>query len=140
MKKFIGLLLVCLSLSGNTFVQAEPADKEIEKAFLLTFRVFVDCAIKSALGALPEGVTGQGMNMELSKVNIASLKIKDSLPYQLVSGKITVKNKNDIYADLILNGGEIKNLSWVVKDYVMTKKTHTAKVTADNKTITCTAK
>lgn len=140
MRKFIVFLVFCLFMFKGVFAYAEPSEDEAKKAFLVTFRVFVDCAMKSAFGALPDGVTGEGMNMAFSGVAIPPLKIKDSAPYQRVFGKITVKNKNDIHAELNLSGGIVENLSWVVKNFDMKNKSHTADVIADGGKFVCEVK
>lgn len=141
MKKLIAVLFAISAIffnAGNSF--AEPTETEIKNAFDITFDAFGDCIMLSAFGKAPKEVTGEGLNMQFAKLDLTTMKIKGLGTYTLLSGKIVVKNKNDIYADLVLTGGSVKNISWVVKNFDVKRKDHTAEVNADGKELTFAVK
>lgn len=141
MKKIITVFFLISAFFFNAGVSlAEPTETEIKNAFNLTFKAFVDCTILSAFGKLPQGVSGEGMNMQFSQADLTTMKIKGVGDYKTVSGKINVKNEKDIYADLILTGGSIKNIKWVVKNFDIKRKNHQAEVNGDGKELAFGAK
>ena len=134
MKKFIiPVALIILFLIPVTAF-SKPSEEEAVKAFKISFQVYFHTALLSAFGQVPEGATVSEELMTFEKVDISVFEIDDSGLYKTLSGKIFLKNQNNIKAVLKLSGGAVKNLEWKIDNFDI-KQDNKVLINADGRTL-----
>ncbi len=116
MKKYaIHIILILLFLIPCS-VYAKPTEEEAIQAFSVSFQIYFVSAMMQAFGQLPPGITVTEEVMTFSNVDITNLQV-DAGDYKKISGKIHLKDSNNIKAELKLSGGAVKNLEWKIDSF-----------------------
>ena len=95
--------------------------------------IFVS-ALTAAFGQTPPGVTITEELVTFDNADLTAMKVDNYGLYKTISGKIFLKNKNNMKAVLKLTGGPVKNLEWKIDTFDV-QKDNEVLINADGTTV-----
>ncbi len=134
MKKKIILLILLVLLVSPAVLFAKPSEEEAVQAFGVSFQAYFVSALTAAFGQTPPGVTITEELVTFDNADLTAMKVDNYGLYKTISGKIFLKNKNNMKAVLKLTGGPVKNLEWKIDTFDV-QKDNEVLINADGTTV-----
>ena len=134
MKKKIILLIMLALLLSPAALFAKPTEEEAVQAFGVSFQAYFVSSLTAAFGQAPPGVTMTEELTTFDNIDLEGLQVDNEM-YKTMSGKIFIKNGNNIKAVLKLTGGPVKNLEWKI-DTFDAQKANEVQINADGRILT----
>lgn len=114
----IALVMICVfPLSA----QVREISDEAAEAFTVSFQAYFLAAMMSAFGQTPPGCTISEETILFENFSLTDLGLEEGVSYTAINGTIGLDVSEDgmtnMSAELTLEGGPVKDLSWYVQNF-----------------------